>query len=150
MRLVPLLQQVLEKYPDDVNLVFKNFPLAMHKSARKAAAAALAAKAQGKFWSFHNKLLENSRAISDAKLQEIAEELGLDMEKFNADMEGPAIQKIIADDIQNGRIAGVRGTPAVFVNGKLLKSRSLQSFQKMIDAELKKGKEEVPDDSKSP
>ncbi len=147
---MPLLQQVLEKYPDDVNLVFKNFPLAMHKSAKKAAAAALAAKAQGKFWSFHNELLENYRALSDAKIQEIAEELGLDIEKFNADMESPAIQKIIADDMQNGRVAGVRGTPAVYVNGKLLKSRSLQSFQKMIDAELKKGEKESSDNSKSP
>ena len=140
-RLVPLLQQVLEKYPDDVKLVFKNFPLAMHKSAKKGAIAALAANAQGKFWEFHDKLFENHRALNDEKIQEIAEELGLNMEKFNTDMKDPDIQQLITKDMRNGQQAGVRGTPTVFVNGKRLKKRSLQNFQEMIDAELKKRKE---------
>ena len=131
---------MLDKNPDTVKLVFKNFPLAMHKSAKKAALAALAAKEQGKFWEFHDKLFENYRALSDAKLNEIAEGLGLDMEKFNKDMESPTIKELIARDMKNGKQAGVRGTPAIYVNGKPLKNRSLPGFQAMINAEMKKSK----------
>ena len=139
MRLAPLLQKVLDKNPNDVKLVFKNFPLAMHKSAKKAAAASLAAKEQGKFWEFHDQLFANYRGLSDAKIEEIAKELGLDMEKFNKAIDDPAIQQVIARDMKDGQLAGVRGTPTIFVNGKPLKKRSLQGFQKMIDTELKKG-----------
>jgi len=132
---------VLDKNPDNVKLVFKNFPRRRHKSAAKAAAAALAAKEQGKFWEFHDKLFENSRALNDAKIQEIAEGLGLDMEKFNSDIESPAIQQLIVRDMTNGQEVGVRGTPAVYINGKQMKKRrSLEVFQEMIDAEVKKAK----------
>jgi len=131
---------VLEKYPEDVKLVFKNFPLAKHKFARKAAAAALAAHVQGKFWEFHNKLFENHRNPNDAKIQEIAKDLGLDLRKFNKDMKDPAIGKLIIRDVKNAHQVGVRGIPTVFINGKLLKNRRLQGFQQMIEAELKKGK----------
>lgn len=110
----------------------------MHKAAAPAAAAAIAAEKQGKFWEFHDKLFQNSRSLSDAKFQEIAAELELDIEKFNADMKDPKTQSLISRDIQNGREAGVRGTPTIFVNGKLLKNRSVAGFQEKIDAELKK------------
>jgi protein-disulfide isomerase len=139
---VPLLQQVLEENPEKVKIVFKQFPLAMHKMARKSAAAALAANEQDKYWEYHDTLLENVSSLSDAKLQEIAESIGLDMEKFNRDIADVSIQKAITDDVRNGQQVGVRGTPTVFVNGKRMKSRSRQSFQQMIDAELRKTLEE--------
>ena len=130
---------MLDKNPDDVKIVFKNFPLAMHKSARTAGAAALAAKEQGKFWEYHDKLFANYRTISDTTLQEFAKELDLDMEKFNNDMKDPAIQELITRDMKNGTQAGVRGTPTIFVNGKrMTKRRSPEVFQEMVDAELKK------------
>ena len=135
---------MLDKNPETVNVVFKNFPLAMHKSAGPAAAAAIAANKQDKFWEFHDKLFENMRTLSDAKYQEIAAELELDLEKFNADLKDPAIQALIARDMKNGREAGVRGTPTIFVNGRLLKNRSLAGFQQKIDSELKKLQPEPP------
>ncbi|MBI5118758.1 thioredoxin domain-containing protein [Candidatus Poribacteria bacterium] len=138
---MPLLQQVLEKYPNDVKLVFKNLPLSMHKFARKAATAALAANDQGKYWEFHDKLFQNQSALSDATVQKIAEELGLDAEKFNKDIQGPAIQELIGRDVKDAQQAGITGTPTILVNGRLLKKRSLAGFQEMIDAELKKPKE---------
>ena len=138
MRLEPLLQQVLERYPREVKLVFKNFPLARHRFARKAAGAALAAHVQGKFWEFHSKLIEGYRVINDAKIQDIARELGLDMERFARDMISPTIQDLIARDVSNGRKIGVRGIPQVFINGKTLKKRSLKGFKQMIEAELRK------------
>ena len=137
-RLEPFFQQVLDKYPNNVKLVVKNFPLSSHKFARKAATAALAANVQGKFWEFHSQLFKNYKVINDAKIQEIAKNLGLDMEKFNKDLQSPTIKRLIARDVRNGRQIGVRGTPTIYINGKALKIRSLPGIFQVIDAELKK------------
>jgi protein-disulfide isomerase len=136
--LEPFFQQVLDKYPNKVKLVVKNFPLPSHNFAYKAATAALAANAQGKFWEFHSQLFKNFNAINDAKIQDIAKELGLDMEKFNKDMQSPSIKTLISRDLSNGRQVGVRGTPTIFINGKTLKNRSLPGIYLVIEAELKK------------
>ncbi len=129
---------MLDTYPENVKLVVKHFPLANHKYAHKAATAALAANVQGKFWEFHNKLFNNHDVINDAKIQDIAKELGIDMEKFNKDMRSPAIKSLIDRDMSNGREIGVRGTPTIFINGKALKNRSLQGIYQVIEAALKK------------
>jgi protein-disulfide isomerase len=131
---------VLEKYPNDVKLVMKHFPLQSHAFAQKASIAALAAARQGKFWEMHEKLYASQKALNDAKVEAIAQELGLDMVKFNADLKDQAIWSMIARDIQNGRQAEVRGTPYIFINGKLLNQRSLSGFEEIIAAELKKKK----------
>ncbi len=135
---MPLLEQVLERYPKEVKLVYKSFPLNNHKFARKAAAAALAAGNQGRFWEFHNLLFENYNRINDEKITEIALQLDLDMERLLADARSPAVINSIDRDLLEGRNIGVRGTPAVFINGRLLNNRSLQGFAQMIDTELKK------------
>jgi len=137
-RLEPFFQQVLDKYPNNVKLVVKNFPLSSHKFAQKAATAALAANIQGKFWEFHSQLFKNYNVINDAKIQEIAKNLGLDMEKFNKDMQSPTIKRLIARDVSNGRQIGVRGTPTIYINGKVLKNRSIPGIYQVIEAELKK------------
>ena len=129
---------MLDKNPGKVNLVIKHFPLANHKFARRASAIALAADRQGKFWECHEKIFENLKGINEAKVQEIAKEIGLDVEKLNQDAKDPAIQQLITRDLNNGRQSGVRGTPTIFVNGKRLKNRSLAGFQQVIDAELRK------------
>jgi protein-disulfide isomerase len=131
---------VLEKYPRDVKLVHKNFPLRNHKFAVNAAKAALAAHRQGRFWDYHHRLLENYEQLNDAKFQALAADLGLDLERFNKDMNDPSIQRLIYRDFKEGRDAGIRGIPAVFINGKLLKNTSGPVFQRMIDAELQKRK----------
>ena len=129
---------MLDKNPDKVNIVIKHFPLANHKFARRAASVALAADRQGKFWECHEKIFENYRTINEAKMQEIATEIGLDLERLNKDAIDPAIQNLINRDLNNGRQSGVRGTPAIFVNGKRLNNRSLAGFQQAVDAALRK------------
>ena len=109
----------------------------MHSYARKAATAALAAGKQGKFWEIHEKLFANQKDLSDAKVEAIAQEIGLNMEQFNKDLKDPAIASLIDRDIYNGREVNVQGTPTIFVNGKLLNQRSLQGFQQAIEAKLK-------------
>ena len=131
---------MLDKYPKKLKLVFKNFPLPHHKFGIKAATAALAAHAQEKFWEFHYKLFENQKALNDAKIQEIAKELELDMERFNRDMKDSSMQKLIARDIEDGQQIGIEGVPTIFVNGKLPKQGRLQGIEDLIEAELKKEK----------
>ncbi len=135
---MPLLEQVLEKYPEEVKIVFKNFPLNNHKFAKKAATAALAAESQGKFWEFHDLLFKNYNRLNDRKIRDIAVKLGLDMVKFDKKTKDPLIQERISRDLREGNRADVRGTPTVFINGKRLRDRSLPGFQKVIDRELQK------------
>jgi protein-disulfide isomerase len=135
---VPLLEQVLEKYPGKVRLVFKNFPLRNHAQAKPAALAALAAGEQGKFWEYHDKVFERYKTLNDDVFREIAEELGLDMKTFDAARTGPELAAAVTRDMEEGGRAGVRGTPTIFVNGRLLKNRSLGGFSAMIDRELEK------------
>jgi len=135
---VPVLEQVLEKYPEEVKIVYKNFPLNSHKFAKKAATAALAAESQGKFWEFHDLLFKNYNRLNDRKIRKIAIKLGLDMVKFDKKMKDPVIQERISRDLRDGNRADVRGTPTVFINGKNLRDRTLPGFQKVIDRELQK------------
>jgi protein-disulfide isomerase len=141
---VPVLEQVLEKYPVDVKIVFKNFPLRNHKFAVKAAAAALAAESKGKFWEFHDELFKNYNKLNDQKIREIALGLGFDQAEFEKKMKDPKIKATIVQDLRDASQAGVRETPAIFINGRRLKNRSLQGFQAVIDKELHKlGKKSV-------
>ena len=136
-RLLPTLEKVMEAYPTQVRMVFKHFPLNMHKFARQAAIASIAARNQGKFWPLHDQLFANYNQLNDDKIRQLAESVGLDMERFDKDIANPALQQEVAADLQLGTDSGVRGTPAVYINGVQLKDRSLPGFRKAIDAELK-------------
>ena len=107
-----------------------------------AAIGALAAHQQGKFWEFHTELFKNYNKLNDAKFDEIATNLGLDMEQFKQDMQNPALKGLVDRDLKDGVAVGVRGTPSIFVNGRQLKQRSLAGFKAVINAELAKSKQE--------
>jgi protein-disulfide isomerase len=135
---VPVLEQVLEQYPQEVKVVYKNFPLKSHKYSRLAAAAVIAADRQGKFWEFHDLLYKNSKHLNDQKIQEIAIILGLDKKRFLNDLSDPQIQEIIDQELSEAARLGVNSTPTVFINGKRLRDRSLEEFQAQIEKELHK------------
>ncbi len=137
-RLVPVLDQVLERYPGKVKVVFKHFPLRSHPFADKAARASMAAFHMGKFWAFHDLLFKNYNQISDQKIEEVRAKLDLDAGKFAREMSADRTRARISADIRNGSEAGVRGTPTVFVNGKELRNKSLAGFQRAIDDALEK------------
>jgi len=140
--LTSLLDQVVEKYPQKVKEVYMNFPVRSHKYAETAARAALAADKQGKFWEFHDKLFQNATQLNDAKVREIAEELNLNMEQFEKDWQSGETLTKVRSDIDQGSRIGVRGVPAVFINGRQLKQRSLEGFSVIIDKELEKDSRE--------
>ena len=133
---------MLKKYPDSLKIVFKNYPLKNHKFATKAAIAALAAGRQGKFWEFHNELFRNYRQLSDKKLNEIARKLGLDEIQFQEDRKDPEIVAKVQGDYQEGSKIGVRGIPAVFVNGKRIRNKDLRKIGSIIKKEIKKTKKQ--------
>lgn len=133
----PLIAQVQEKNAKNVKVVFKNMPLQFHKFADPAARAALAADMQGKFWEFHDELFALEKLTIEI-IENIAVKLELDVDKWKKDMESLEVRKRINTDVQDAQKAGVTGTPTVFINGRLLKNRSMQGFQQMINMELNK------------
>ena len=110
---------MLERYPQDVKLVIKHFPLRSHAFARQAAAAALAAARQGKFWEMHKALFENYDKLDENKVQELAREVGLDLQRLAEDSASQAVQALIDRDLSEGQALGVKGTPTIFINGKI-------------------------------
>jgi protein-disulfide isomerase len=133
----PLVDQVLQAYPKDVQRVYKQFPLtSIHPNALPAAKAAVAAGKQGKFWEMHSKLFGNQRELNPDNYKKWAEELKLDVPQFEKDMGSPEVQAQIDRDMQEARTAEVTGTPTIFVNGKRLQQRSFEGFKAVIDATL--------------
>jgi len=132
----PIIDELLKKNPNTLKVVFMHFPLSFHKSAVPAALSAIAAQNQGKFWEYHDKLFANQKNLNQAKTNEIATEVGLDLQKFQRDFMSPESRKKLSDDMQQARDAGVRGTPTLFINGRRVNERSVESIQKMIDEEL--------------
>ena len=123
-----------------MRIVFKHLPLAMHAKAPAAHAAAEAAHRQGKFWEMHDAILENQREMEPEKFLEYAEQMGLDMEKFKADVASQQVKQRVAADVEEARRLGVTGTPGFFVNGRFLSgAQPFESFKRLIDEELGKG-----------
>ena len=135
---MPLIEQVLDKYPDNVKIVFKHFPLPFHQQAMPAALASMAAEKQGRFWEYHDALFKNQDKLSESTYMEIAKNLGLDLKQFSLDMMRPSIRNKIEEDIKDGKKAGISGTPSIFVNGRFVKKRELGTISKLIDSELGK------------
>lgn len=136
---VPQIDAVLRNYPKQVKLIFKEFPLEIHNDAYRAAAAALAAHKQGKFWAMHNALFAHHNDLSLPMILEIAKENGLDIERLQRDMDSKEIKTTIETDVQDGEKAGVEGTPTIFINGQRYNGRiELTSLKPLLDTELKK------------
>jgi protein-disulfide isomerase len=129
---VPVLEQVFERYPKQVKIAFKNFPLRNHAFAYKAAQAAVAAQKQGKFWPFHDMLFGQYNKINDQRIDEISKILKLDVSQFKKEMNAAHTMTRINDDRADGRNAGVRGTPTVFINGEVLRNRTFAGFKQAI------------------
>jgi len=138
----PVIDEVLKAYPNDVNFVMKQFPLRqIHPNADPAARAAIAAGKQNKFWEMHDDLYKNSKNLSPETIKGIAEKIGLDMKRFEADQNSDEVKKQVDAELALGAKNDVRGTPSFFVNGKIAQNRTVDGFKTQIDAELKaKGK----------
>lgn len=129
---------VLQAYPKDIRLVYKQFPLDMHPHARLGAMASLAALNQDKFWPMHDKLFSNFRKLTRENILAWAKELGLDLPKFTADLDSPKLKTVVDKDLHDGEQAGVNGTPAFFINGKHYNGPfTMAELKPIFEAELK-------------
>ena len=136
-----MLEQLLEKYPQSLKVVFKHYPLGnIHKFAADAAVAAMAAGRQGKFWEFHDALFRDYKRLNEKKVQEIAGQLGIDPVRFETDRKDPELVNTVDKDYQEGSQLGIRGVPTVFINGKQQRRWSMQLLEQKIEAELRKKK----------
>src|SRR5215210_1240133 len=114
----PVLKEVQERVGEPVRFIFRHFPLdSAHPRARRAAQAAEAAASQGRFWEMHDLLYENQDELGEDDLTRHADELGLDLERFEEDLANDNHAWRIEEDRLGGDRAGVGGTPALFVNG---------------------------------
>ncbi|HYD47372.1 MAG TPA: thioredoxin domain-containing protein [Terriglobales bacterium] len=137
-RAEPTVEQVLKEYGDKVSFVHRDFPLDFHQHAEKAAEAAHCAEAQNKFWEYHSKLFA-TQDLSEPSLKTIAKDLGLDTAKFDACLASGQYKAAIQKDVEDGAAAGVAGTPAFFINGRMLSgAQPYEKFKEVIDAELAK------------
>jgi protein-disulfide isomerase len=114
----PIVKEVQAQLGDRLRFVFRNFPITTsHPRAEQAAEAAEAAGAQGKFWEMHDTLYENQERLGDEDLHGYAEQLGLDVGRFDADLAGHVHAARVREDFMSGVRSGVNGTPTFYVNG---------------------------------
>ncbi|MCZ6670083.1 MAG: DsbA family protein [Acidobacteria bacterium] len=138
MRVGPTLDRLLKEYPDDVRIVYKQHPLSMHRQAPLAAQAVLAAHAQGKYFEMHEKLFQNIRTLSRQKMIQVAGEIGLDIDRFQKDLDSQEIKAIVARETREAVAVGATGTPASFINGRYLSgAQPYKAFKTLVDEELK-------------
>jgi protein-disulfide isomerase len=144
-----IVKQLVEKYPTQVSVAFRNYPLReMHKHAAEAARVAEAAGVQGKFWEMHDILYDKQKeweAPDDARplFMQYAQSLGLDMQKFTSDMDSSIISMRIVADERRGAALGVHATPTFFINGRELafeESNTLDKLSAAVDQELARKK----------
>ncbi len=134
----PTVKALLAKYPEKIKLVFRDFPLPMHSHAPKAAEAAHCAGDQGKYWEMHEKLFANSQKLEPTDLKAYARDLGVDGAKFDRCLDSSEKASLVEKSKKAGEEAGVSGTPAFFINGRMLSgAQPLDAFTTIVDQELK-------------
>ena len=124
-------------YPGKIRFVFKNQPLPIHEHARLAAKAALAAGEQGKFWEYHDALFAHQKELDRTSLERYAEDLGLDLRRFRADLDGTRLDIAVEADITEAHRLEVKGTPEFFINGRGVQgAQPLPAFRAKVDQAL--------------
>ncbi len=129
---------LLEAYPDQIKLVYRNFPLtSIHPDAYLSAEAAMCAGDQDRYWDYHEALFESKYGLGIDSLKQYAEELGLDMDTFSSCLDSHEYQEFVQADMDFAANLGVRSTPTFFVNGlAVVGAQPMQVFQQIIDSEL--------------
>ncbi len=136
-RAAEVTNQIKAKYNTQIRFIFRQFPLSFHKNAHLAHQAAMAAGDQGKFWEYHDKLFANQKALERESLDKYAQELGLNMAKFKADLDNTTFAKFVDADMALGQKVTVQGTPTMFINGERVANASdFEAISSQIDKAL--------------
>ena len=134
----PVLQKVLAEFPGKVRFVARDFPLeSIHENAFRAALAAGAANAQGKFFEYGELLYKNQEALDDASLKKYAAQVGLNVRQFELDFASEKTSAEVRKDLADGILYGITGTPTIFVNGIMVRKLNADDFRAAIRTALK-------------
>ncbi|HEV8720499.1 MAG TPA: DsbA family protein [Candidatus Binatia bacterium] len=130
--------QLESRYGEKIKLAFRDFPIDnLHPGASQAHEAARCANEQGKFWAYHDKLFASPPKSSPEIFKGLAKEVGLDMTGFETCFDSGKYQAAVKKEIEEGNRVGVGGTPAFFVNGRMISgAQPLDAFVRVIDDEL--------------
>jgi protein-disulfide isomerase len=141
-RVQPVLTDILSRSGQKVKLVHRDFPIdGLHPQARKAHEAARCANDQARFWAYHDVLYANAPQASPDQLKAYAQEVGLDLATFEQCVDGGKYRAAVQQDVVDGTRAGVTGTPAFFINGRLVSGvQSVDGFVRVIEDELARAK----------
>jgi protein-disulfide isomerase len=133
--------QLLARYPDRIKIVHKDFPIdELHPGARAAHTAARCASEQGTFWPYHDALYAHAPKTAAKELESYAKDVGLDAMRLEQCVSAGKYSGAVGKDIDDGKQAGVTGTPAFFINGRLVAgAQPVENFVKIIDEELTSG-----------
>ena len=136
-RAQPILARLRELYADKLKIVFRHFPLPQHSHARQAAEAAACADEQGKFWPYHDQLFSHSDSLTSDDLTRYGQNANLDLAAFAACRASLRPKATVDADMQSAERLGVRGTPAIFINGGRINGvLPVPLMQSLIEAEL--------------
>lgn len=135
----PVLTKIMAEYGDKIRFVVRDFPLVnIHQNAYRAALAANAAFAQGKFFEYIELLYQNQNALDAASLKKYAKDLGLNQKQFDLDLESEKLAADVRRDMADGAAYGISGTPTIFINGVKVRTLSAEDFRRSIDRALRK------------
>lgn len=132
----PVIEDSLKPYGNRVRLVLRDYPLSIHEQSRKAAEAANAAHAQGKFFEYIAVLFKNQSALEVASLKKYATDLGLDRARFDAALDTGQYSEEVSQDVADGEAYGVDATPTVFINGVRLRNLTAEGIHAAVDSAL--------------
>ena len=131
---VPLIKEILAKYPGKVRVVYRDYPGPNHPHALQAAEAAQCAGDQGKFWEYHDSLFDRQARGTGWNFTELAKEIGLNQDAFATCLNTGRYREEVAKDLHDGFKLGVTSTPTFFINGRpLVGARPFAEFQAVID-----------------
>ena len=145
----PQLDKYLKMYDGSLKIVFKHYPLSIHKHAEYAARASVAAGRQGKFWEMHHQLFGNQEALDKPALIVHAGKLGLDIKQFKTDLDAEEVADVVARDRKDAEKLDLEGTPMIYINGRYFNLDYFDILEDMpewieLEAELRTGKRPKP------
>ncbi len=139
-RVTPTIEELVKNYPGKVRRVWRHYPLPFHTGSDRVHQASECAHEQGKFWAYHDELFKKQGTpFDDAALIKLAKDLSLNKKKFEKCLKSDRYKELVQKEIARGNEVGVQGTPAVFVNGKLVSgAQPYENFDSIVKGELDK------------
>lgn len=134
----PYIEKLVGKYPNNLQFVYRHFPLPQHQFAKEAAYAAESAGKQGKFWGMSKLLFENQDKLSPDLFPKLAQDLGLNIEQFKKDVQDDAIKNKVEADLSDAKKLGLNSTPTFFLNNNKINLQNFSDLEQQVEKSIEK------------